>query len=204
MGPHTYTIRPPPPNHPATSSSSDARVKPLPAVILMTCPKCPHSISGTKPAFRLTSLDAKTWCNRCQRSWAISRWQCPCNLPWHTCPTHQGEPDRLRADSPSTTASSTARSTPPAPSRRKALGQGRDGAIRAWLDHPPPKRRRAEPDEVELGAAPTTGVKHHLLGPKLRAKFPRQSHQPGSTTTQSTSSTPPLQEPAHRTYYAPD
>ena len=65
------------------------------------------------------------------------------------------------------------------------MGQGKDSNIELWLDRVAPKRAKPAPTEVELGELPPQGIKHHLLGPKLRAKFPRFS-QGSSTTTEHT------------------
>ena len=165
--------------NPGISSSSNS-----PTTIFLRCPKCPHKVIGTKQVFSHDTLDVKTWCNHCRRSWAVCRWQCSCELPWHACPLHQGEPARLRAAAPAPSPATTTTNSSTRPKVKRALGQGRDGAIQAWLDQPPPKRGRAPPAEVELGIAiPSSGVKHHLMGPKLRAKFPRLHTQPLSQAT---------------------
>ena len=170
--PYTCTHRIHPPHTTPAPPAAHSSNHPLPAVLMLRCPKCPHHISGAKVCFNLTSLDTKTWCNQCKRSWAVTRWECPCQLPWHTCPRHRDEPARLRNTTSTPHEQPSTTPPPPAPHRKKALGQGRDTAVHTWLDQPPPKRRRQEPRDVELGATPPpTGIRPHLLGPKLRAKF---------------------------------
>ena len=179
---------------------------PGPSVVFFQCPKCPHKLMGNRPAFDHHNLDYKIWCRQCHRSWAIGRWQCSCGTPWHVCPTHQGEPHRLRTSTTPPTAPTTTTPTPttagsPSPAApstaatrrttKRVLGQGRDGSIHNWLDQPATKRSRPTPAEVELGTATApAGIKHHLLGPKLRAKFPRLA-----VTT--TPPPPPAEHPAN-------
>ena len=196
------TNRPNTTTPPAPTSYSGA----APAWVFFQCPKCPHKLSGQRPVFDLHNLDYKVWCRQCKRSWAINRWQCDCGSPWHVCPQHKGEPHRLRSTTPhgtppgpraTTTAPSLSLSpavqstAAPRTTTKRVLGQGKDRAIHSWLDLPAPKRSRPPPAEVELGPVVTmaTGTKHYLLGPKLRAKFPRV----GSTTP--TSPPPPDEHP---------
>ena len=155
----------------------------LPDIVHFQCPRCPHKLPGTRPAFRLNNLDYRLWCNQCRRCLFVKHWQCHCHISWHLCPQHRGEPDRLRAAQAATQPPNPhppAAQAKVAPARRKAhreLGQGRDSRIQQWLDQPPPKRARAEPAEIELGTIHQDDMprqpKHHMLGPKLRAKFPR-------------------------------
>ena len=194
-GTRICTIRPPPPlpTHPSTQDCTTTPTAPttshqphrqLPSVMLVRCPKCPYQVSCTRQAFRQDRLDRKTWCNQCQRSWPVSRWTCPCDVAWHTCTRHHGEPDRLRANHTpqhhhqarppvdTTTTTPPPANTTSSKSSRRTLGQGRDSALLDWLDTPPTKRARRQPAEVELGPTPEhRQVKPHLLGPKLQAKF---------------------------------
>ena len=157
----------------------------MPAIGHFQCPRCPHKVDCTRKAFRHDNLDFRLWCNQCRRSLFIKLWQCPCHISWHICPIHSGEPARLRAaheQSPPASHQQPAHTTHPAPTRstpKRPLGQGQDANIHQWLDQPTNKRAKAEPAEVELGPIPQDGLhrlpKHHLLGPKLRAKFPRLS-----------------------------
>ena len=150
-------------------------------IVFFRCPRCPHQLPGTKQAFDQGNLDKIIWCNQCQRNLFVRLWQCRCGLPWHTCPRHKGEPDRLRALqhtlTPPTPAVQTAQ---PRPRPKRKLGQGRDQQIQRWLDQPQPKRYRPAPAEVELGVVDQLNspprVKHYLLGPKLQAKFPKLGH----------------------------
>ena len=152
--------------------------KPPPAkLVFFRCPKCPHQLNGTKPAFHHHNLDTRIWCNQCQRQRFVKLWQCSCNLPWHTCPIHRDEPTRLCSLAPPTTEG---RQQAPQAARphnhRRALGQGRDDHTHRWLDQPPPKRHKPEPMEVELEVLPhlaATGPKPNLMGPKLLARFPQ-------------------------------
>ena len=162
----------------------------LPQLVFFQCPRCPHKLPGAKAAFDLGQLDRRIWCNQCARSLFVRTWQCQCELPWHTCPTHKGEPQRLRDRHGQPTSNSSTRA--PAPTRpKRSLGQGRDTVIQQWLDNPAPKRARPSPAEVELGAAPAPGIKHHLLGPKLRAKFPRLCSSAAQPTPSSPQTSPP-------------
>ena len=153
---------------------------PLPSIVFFQCPRCPHQLPGTKPAFHHKNMDTRIWCNSCQRSWFIRNWRCQCGLPWHTCPRHKDEPDRLRAILPVPTEP-TPKATP-RPKKARQLGEGRDSRILQWLDQPSSKRRKMEPIEVDLeeGNASHIAPKRpnlHCLGPKLLAKFPRLAQQ---------------------------
>ena len=159
----------------ATGMGASAVIaRPLPNHIFLQCPKCTHKLSGTKPAFSHTNLDTKIWCNQCRRCRAVRQWQCPCELPWHTCPRHADEPKRLRSQPhagghpprPPSLATTTERAT-------RTLGQGRDSHVQRWLDAPPPKRARPPPLEVELEVTEAAPARPNLrcLGPKLLAKF---------------------------------
>ena len=128
-----------------------------PDLVFMQCPKCPHKLLGSRPAFNLQQLDAKTWCKQCKRSWAVHRWQCSCQIPWHTCQVHKSEPHRLRTTTPAPTPRTTPTNstTTSRTATKRALGQGRDAQVQRWLDLPPTKRARAHPAEVELGMQPS-------------------------------------------------
>ena len=155
---------------------------PTPTVIFFKCPRCPHKISGIKPAFSQMTLDSRLWCNSCQRSLFVRHWQCSCGIPWHACPTHGKEPSRIRALLPAQGIqhkNADAAKPPPRPRQDKQLGQGKDTRILHWLDQPSHKRQRCnEPRDVDLetyGAASTPLKRPNIncLGPKLLAKFPR-------------------------------
>ena len=176
-----------------------------PDLVFMQCPKCPHKLLGSRPAFNLQQLDVKTWCKQCKRSWAVHRWQCSCQIPWHTCQVHKSEPHRLRTTTPAPTPRTTPTNstTTSRTATKRALGQGRDAQVQRWLDLPPTKRARAQPAEVELGMQlPYQGVKHHLLGPKLLAKFPRLTKQlpDDSASPAAPSQTRPHLHPQQSTY----
>ena len=166
----TQGIPPPPP-------------QPLPQAVFFQCPKCPHMLPAANRNFATNQLDRKVWCNPCRRSIPTTRWQCSCGLQWHVCPQHKFEPQRLRASMP-TQCHHPQPKAKPAP-RAKALGKGQDQRLHQWLDQPPPKRARPPPAEIELGALPPqqAGVKHYLLSPGLRAKFPRLQ-APASNSSQ--------------------
>ena len=171
------------------SEANSAPPPPLTCIVFFRCPRCPHQLPGTKPAFATNNLDRRIWCNQCQKSLFSRLWQCSCGLPWHGCPRHQGEPERLRALREP--AAPTAPAGPPRRPPKRKLGQGRDEMIQRWLDHPQPKRSRPPPTEVELGVVEplSSGIKHHLLGPKLRAKFPKlSSTQPVASSEPTTAS----------------
>ena len=183
------------------SSPLDAPMAPLPppSIIYLQCPRCTHQLPGTKAAFDTHNLDSRVWCNSCQQSLFVRQWRCRCGLPWHTCPTHQGEPARLRATQAmhQDTATSSRGSTRPNKTRAKrALGQGRDTAILQWLDQPPQKKRCTVAQDIELEDSSHSNrakrAKPYLMGPKLQAKFPRIRAEPPSpahsiTTEQMTS-----------------
>ena len=165
---------------------------PLPQLIFFVCPRCTHQLPGTRIAFRHNNLDAKLWCNRCQRSRYIKAWRCQCGLPWHHCPQHKHEPDRLRDTQAAkasykppnhthqpTTSSGTTTTTGRA-STKRYLGTGQDEHINRWLDMAAQKRPRSTPTHIELEDTQATiqlnnkrALKTHLLGPKLLAKLAR-------------------------------
>ena len=177
---------PPPVVSSSAGSTPQTRQPQLPNITFFQCPRCPHKLPGTKAAFHHNNLDTRIWCNQCTRSLFVRLWQCSCGLPWHTCPAHKGEPDRLRALQHTPTTQHT-QPTQPRQRAKRALGQGRDTQIHRWLDLPPPKRQRAEPAEVELEVANQHNLLHkrpniHMLGPKLLAKFPRLSSSQAEPT----------------------
>ena len=163
--------------------------RPLPSIVYFTCPGCPRKLlPGTRPVFNTHNLDARLWCNSCRKSLFVKTWQCSCGIPWHNCPEHQSEPHRLcsmqQLMPPTTPHHQHITDTPAQPRNkvRNVLGQGRDAMIQQWLERPPPKRTRTEPDVVEPEdpASPSQvemqrpkRVKTYPLGPKLRAKFQR-------------------------------
>ena len=183
--PHTNRPHKPPQNHTDMHTGPAEQATPPQAkIIFFRCPKCPHQVTGTKPAFHHHNLDTRIWCNQCQRQRFVRLWQCSCGIPWHTCPNHRDEPARLRDQVPQLPRGPQATR---AHNHKRVLGQGRDDHTHRWLDQPPPKRHKPEPREVELEVQPqsmTTRPKPHLMGPKLRAKFPRLelSAQPADLT----------------------
>ena len=151
--------------------------------------------------FATNLLDRKVWCNQCRRSIKATMWQCQCGLQWNSCHTHHLEPERLRASKLPSNPDRRALSNPKAKAKAKALGPGRDERLHPWLDQPPPKRARPPPAEIELGhlSPQQVGLKHHLLSPNLRAKFPRlqspstssqPQHQPPQVGTSSLNNHP--------------
>ena len=162
------------------------KAKALPNHLFLTCPKCPHKLSGTKEAFCLNNLDSRIWCNQCRRSWYTKKWQCPCHLPWHTCQLHRHEPARLQLLQPPTPKPTTPAQPRQRPKRQ--MGQGRDEHIQQWIDAPPPKRTRPPPQDVELELTSSvpSGPNLAFMGPKLRAKFAhltQPGNSPGHTPT---------------------
>ena len=161
--------------------------QPAHSIIYFQCPRCPHKLPGTREAFHLHNLDSRLWCNSCRKSLFVRKWRCSCNLPWHNCPRHHGDPARLRAmqQAPAshrpTTQQCPDHTAHPRQQPKRTLGQGRDESIQRWLDMPPVKRARVLPEVIELEdtmpsseqMANTRKAKAHLLGPKLLAKFPR-------------------------------
>ena len=186
------------PHHPQVQQPAPTQPQaPLPQLIFFMCPRCPHQLPGTRIAFRHNNLDAKLWCNRCRRSLNIRTWRCQCGLPWHHCPQHKHEPDRLRgtqaakASNPPnqthqpTTSSVSATTTSRARTKR-FLGTGQDDHISRWLDMPAHKQQRTTPTHIELDDPQADinlndanqpnnkrALKTHLLGPKLLAKLAR-------------------------------
>ena len=186
------------PQHPQLQQPAPAQPQaPLPQLIFFTCPRCPQQLPGTRIAFRHNNLDGKLWCNRCQRSLNIRTWRCQCGLPWHHCPQHKHEPDRLRGTQAAkaskapnlthqpTTSSGTTTTTSRARTKRY-LGTGQDEHISRWLDMPAHKVPRTTPthivlDDPQAGINPDDpnqpnnkrALKTHLLGPKLLAKLAR-------------------------------
>ena len=166
---------------------------PLPQLIFFRCPRCPHQLPGTRSAFRHNNLDARLWCNSCQRSLRINTWRCTCGLPWHQCPQHRHEPERLRdAGTKATstppnippqahTISTTSTNTNSRTRTKRFLGTGQDQHISRWLDMPAQKQQRTMPTHIVLEdpqAEPQPNcnkraLKTHLLGPKLLAKLAR-------------------------------
>ena len=150
------------PHHPQEQQPAPTQPQaPLPQLVFFMCPRCPHQLPGTRIAFRHNNLDTKLWCNRCQRSLYIKTWRCQCGLPWHHCPQHKHEPDRLRrtqaakASNPPnqthqpTTSSVTTTTTSRARTKRY-LGTGQDEHISRWLDMPAHKQPRTTPTHIEL------------------------------------------------------
>ena len=91
-------------NSEAPDTSTQVR---LPDIILLHCPTCRHAVDGTRDKFDIDKLNHRTWCKACRRQKFVHLWQCRCGVPWHTCPTHQGEPARLRRDTPPKTTTTT-------------------------------------------------------------------------------------------------
>ena len=171
----------------------------LPTLIYFKCPRCPHRLPGIRAAFQSHNLDTRLWCNSCRKSLFVKQWQCSCGIPWHVCPHHQAEPDRLRGlqQQQSTPHTTTTTPTPPRSRPKRLLGQGKDEQIQRWLDQPPVKKARATPVEIELEdispndqrSPAEKRVNPHLLGPKLLAKFPRlamEARQEGQAEQQAT------------------
>ena len=105
------TTTPPPQNQDIRTIHATTATQPN--FIYLRCPRCPHQLPGTKPAFRHNNLDTRVWCNQCQKSLFIRLWQCKCGIPWHTCPLHKDEPQRLQQQQtslPRTTHTPTHRS----------------------------------------------------------------------------------------------
>ena len=172
---------------------------PLPQLIFFVCPRCTHQLPGTRNAFRHNKLDAKLWCNQCRRSRYIKAWRCQCGIPWHICPQHRHEPNRLR----NTIAAAKPPHKPPnhttqtSTSTKRYLGTGQDDNINRWLDLPPTKQPRTTPTHIvledPLHPDDTTSSKRvlntNLLGPKLLAKLARftpnhNQGQPPTSTSQ--------------------
>ena len=149
-----------------------------PSVVFFTCPACPTVADGTRGTFNLHSLDQKTWCKGCKLSRFVWRWRCECGLPWHACPTHSAEPDRLRA-------SLLEKAPPPKRARHSSsssrqVGQGREREqqLSNWLDAPTPKRARAGDAEIAFGQREInkvldrgSSVNPRLLSANLRRRF---------------------------------
>ena len=183
------------------AAPSDRLAPSLPSIVFFKCPRCPHQVSGTKQAFHLQNMDARVWCNACQRSLFTRHWRCACGLPWHTCPLHQGEPDRLRNLQP--TQTSSAPNPPPRPKPTRRLGEGRDERILQWVDQPSAKRRRQDTSEVDLTSSRSSEAPKrpnlHCLGPKLLAKFPRLQQQGGEQQqSEPAEQQPPTQQEGQR------
>ena len=150
------------------------RHHPQPQAVFFQCPRCPHMLPAWNHNFATTQLDRKVWCNPCRRSIKTTLWQCSCGLHWHCCPHHHLEPERLRNLRQANNQASPPQTSPKPKAKAKTLGRGKDQRLHQWLDQPP-KRSRPPPAEIELGALPPqqAGLKHYLLSPNLRAKFPR-------------------------------
>ena len=109
----------------------------LPDIILLHCPTCRHATDGTKDKFQLDKLNHRTWCKACKKQRFVRLWLCRCGIPWHTCTTHQSDPDRLRrAKAPeptSTNSTSTVTTTPP---DNYQVGSS---SVQQWLRQTPKK-----------------------------------------------------------------
>ena len=116
-----------------TNTSPTAQVR-LPDIILLHCPTCKHAVDGTRDKFQLDKLNHRTWCRACQRSRFVKLWQCRCGIPWHTCITHQAEPNRLRrVKTPAdTNTEQTSRPTTTQPSNH-LVGSSE---VQQWLRQP--------------------------------------------------------------------
>ena len=116
----------------------------LPMVVLLRCPNCPEQVDGTRRAFDLNTIDYRTWCRRCKRSRFVRLWRCQCGMPWHLCPTHSGEPARLRSntEASSTTAvaaDNTRRTTSTCMPGVRSIQQSNEYSFNSWMDAPPNK-----------------------------------------------------------------
>ena len=52
------------------------------------CGVCEHKVKASRKAFKADTLDCKTWCNSCKKSYIANAWTCECKLPWYLCPKH--------------------------------------------------------------------------------------------------------------------
>ena len=174
-----------------TQTQTQPPPTPLPQLIFLVCPRCTHQLPGTRNAFRHNNLDARLWCNQCQRSRFIKAWRCQCGLPWHSCPQHKHEPQRLReaqaakASPHQTPIQTTGTTSTRRVGTKRHLGTGQDEHINRWLDMPVHKQQRSTPTHIELEDIPTSNqptnkrsLKTHLLGPKLLAKLARFTKEP--------------------------
>ena len=59
-----------------------------PHAVLLQCPSCGKRESNGERAFSNPDLDHKIKCDSCRAYTKIHQWTCPCQKPWHTCPTH--------------------------------------------------------------------------------------------------------------------
>ncbi len=76
-------VKPQTPKHVAPMSnteSEEARFR---------CPHCEHNVKASRPAFSLTNLGAKTWCNQCRKAWQVKSWLCSCGELWYRCNSHK-------------------------------------------------------------------------------------------------------------------
>ena len=63
-----------------------------PHAVLLQCPSCGKMESNGERAFSNPDLDHKIRCYSCRAYTKIHQWTCPCQRPWHMCPTHMDPP----------------------------------------------------------------------------------------------------------------
>ena len=58
------------------------------AKVMFSCQQCGHQVPPTRRAFQKDTLDHKTWCAKCAKSWMTKMYNCPCGKVWYTCSIH--------------------------------------------------------------------------------------------------------------------
>ena len=57
--------------------------------VYFQCGKCMQQVLADRKAFLTTSLDARTWCGGCGKSWMAKTYLCNCGVLWYKCGVHK-------------------------------------------------------------------------------------------------------------------
>ena len=128
------------PEHFQQVPTQPLQARPQPNIIMLSCPICHYVTDGTKSIFTATNLKQRTWCRACKKSRFVHLRQCSCKVPWHSCPVHQGEPERLRTKGSSTSSFARANSSTPAALRHHQNRPVGLSQVQEWLRHPGKER----------------------------------------------------------------
>ena len=156
-----------------------------PHTVFVQCPSCNKVESSLLKAFCRDNLDRPIKCNHCAKKSMAFRWRCPCDMPWHTCPTHHSlqaggrdaEHDRSKhykgqSCSPSSTAQPKRKLLRRTSSEEYefllAEDSRRDGRKRAKLAQSSGGVKRKA---IVLGDRPLIGKMPTRLGPILTSRF---------------------------------
>ena len=78
---------------PEQSSTEDRCAK-----VYFVCGACGNEIPANRRAFKINTLDAKTWCGRCKKSLMAKSYKCQCGVPWYKCNAHQAVKATVEGD----------------------------------------------------------------------------------------------------------